>query len=83
MATPADLLAEQTRVVYTEHTYDGKFEMLSNFRDLQLFEKCDAIFIDNEILATTTNSTFCLSSWNISSFPDEEDKDMYHLRLSL
>ncbi len=66
-----------------EHAYDSEVEILSNHKDLKLFERCDAIFIYDDLTAVTAASTDCLSAGNNFLHPYQEDEDMCRLCFSL
>ena len=56
---PVGVLPRKVNAVDTEQVYDSELEILSNIIDLKLFEKCDAIFIEDEVKVMTADSTCC------------------------
>ncbi len=66
-----------------EHTYDSEVEIPSNLKDLKLFERCDAIFIHDDLTAVTADSTVCSFAGNTYPSPSQEDEDMCRLFHSL
>ena len=56
--------------------------MLSNLKDIQLFERCNAIFMEDELTAVAAYSTQCSSTGNASSYSNQEDENMCCLCLS-
>ncbi len=68
MTAPVDDSPVEASVDYAENVCDNEVDILCNLKDLKFFERCDAIFIDDELTAVTADSTHCLSAGNDLSY---------------